>query len=529
MRNAVPLYEEMIVPEGTPLFKGLRGKDQFDCKKPLPSTKVLYLTNKPDVARLYTNTYLCEYVTTVPLRLWILSRRNITTLVSKNLVSQELASLLKFVTGTMLTKANQQKQLLTYNQRHHREFKNPSNAGERISIYEVDKKTFGMLCREFLVPNGYHGYFAPEKPSEYHGTTSFHSEIMLCNVEEVLATQTQYLINKNTPRKNIKNVDTWQPTPIQSLEEHVPRAFREYAKTHNIQKMFQEMRGDAKEWMMMLSGGMAMKLWIESHYKSQNVPAKYKIDTNDFDFMVATSAKFSDAEGIATYVNAVKDFMTSYFSAFVAAINKDYGMTQLAQLEVRPNIYKTERTQLGKILDRKVYAIVSYFVKVPYSDESIDLADLAIVQQADAGDHWIDTTASKYIGLPIPHMKYLLRDATSVFINAIITNVPYNKELHFISGKRKEKGQKLLKRINILCGVSKDILALHQAKFSAAFNAGHANMSRSWQRSVDTFKNLIDICEALVSVVDLASQYSNSDAKVISAASRLVQLLKDVK
>jgi hypothetical protein len=52
--------------------------------------------------------------------------------------------------------------------------------GQRLSYKELNHIVFGRLSHEFLIPEGYDGYYAPAKRSIFHAGT-FHSEIMLVN------------------------------------------------------------------------------------------------------------------------------------------------------------------------------------------------------------------------------------------------------------------------------------------------------------------------------------------------------------
>jgi hypothetical protein len=273
-------FAETIFPPGKVLFKGL---ENLSCKILLRDTRFFYLTEAAHRAKGYGN--VCRFRTKRTIRLFDLTHSNIDRLIKSSYpLSSETKGLLRVVLGTGVTLGEQALAAkLLMGERNAGSLPSIRNVrkGQRLSYKELDRKVFGKLTHEFLIPEGYDGYYAPAKPSIFHGGT-FHSEIMICNAYQTIE-------------------NAVGPAPVvtrRSFKWALPRLFTEFCK--GTTRLVREYGGGLT---IFCTGGMAVRLYLGLRRKS--LPPKIR-RTSDFDFTFAIPHKLrSDAE-VSSYVYTMR-------------------------------------------------------------------------------------------------------------------------------------------------------------------------------------------------------------------------------
>ena len=201
---------DKVFPIGTPLYKGFR----VCIKGPLHSLEHFYVSDDKSVAQKYATRSLCTYVTHKPIKLLNLTSRNIKALYSY--FTQENLNVVKFATGintsvaqqeNLLNKLILQKRIPSYLSTHvrtHYNLKTSCTETEcRISVHEIDKLFSTILCKKFLSLHGYDGYYAHQLKSLKN--TAFHSEIMICDANELVKHKVPPLFAKGLPSQRCPN------------------------------------------------------------------------------------------------------------------------------------------------------------------------------------------------------------------------------------------------------------------------------------------------------------------------------------
>ena len=291
------VFTETIFPPGKILHKGLEG---IPCQVLLRDTRFFYLTESAPTAKNYGN--LCSFKVKKTLRLFDLTHKNIETLVrSKYPIKSDTKGLLRIVLGTGITIGEQVaavRELLGKNAG-----KLPRNTntrkGQRLSYKELNKKAFGALAREFLIPEGYDGYYAPAKKSVFHGGT-FHHEIMLNNAYQKI--------------ERLRG-----PAPVissKSFSGALPRIFMDYCK-----KTTRLVRPYGGGLTIFCTGGMGVRLYLMALGK--DLPPKIR-RTNDFDFTFAVPRQLSSEKLVSTYALTMRTIMYEHLNGFVRYLNRQY-------------------------------------------------------------------------------------------------------------------------------------------------------------------------------------------------------------
>ena len=419
------VFTETIFPPGKVLHKGLEG---IPCQVLLRDTRFFYLTESMPTAKNYGN--LCSFKVKKTLRLFDLTHKNIETLVrSKYPIKSDTKGLLRIVLGTGITVGEQVaavRELLGKNAG-----KLPRNTntrkGQRLSYKELNKKAFGALAREFLIPEGYDGYYAPAKKSVFHGGT-FHHEIMLNNAYQKI--------------ERLRG-----PAPVissKSFSGALPRIFMDYCK-----KTTRLVRPYGGGLTIFCTGGMGVRLYLMALGK--DLPPKIR-RTNDFDFTFAVPRQLTSEKLVSTYALTMRTIMYEHLNGFVRYLNKHY---QGINASLRVNrfgrsAYDAPRLQVPGT-GRRVYQVMSWQI-VTGKNEVTDLVDTALAVYPHSSRDMLHLPFSYKAGIPIQKLKYQLKDSLALLSGSLLHRGLISKRNPLI-GEAKEKGQKNVERVKELMKV----------------------------------------------------------------------------
>ena len=419
------VFTETIFPPGKILHKGLEG---IPCQVLLRDTRFFYLTESAPTAKNYGN--LCSFKVKKTLRLFDLTHKNIETLVrSKYPIKSDTKGLLRIVLGTGITVGEQVaavRELLGKNAG-----KLPRNTntrkGQRLSYKELNKKAFGALAREFLIPEGYDGYYAPAKKSAFHGGT-FHHEIMLNNAYQKI--------------ERLRG-----PAPVissKSFSGALPRIFMDYCK-----KTTRLVRPYGGGLTIFCTGGMGVRLYLMALGK--DLPPKIR-RTNDFDFTFAVPRQLSSEKLVSTYALTMRTIMYEHLNGFVRYLNRQYTGIN-ASLRVnryRRSAYDAPRLQVPGT-GRRVYQVMSWQI-ITGKNEVTDLVDTALAVYPHSSRDMLHLPFSYKAGIPIQKLKYQLKDSLALLSGSLLHRGLISKRNPLI-GEAKEKGQKNVERVKELMKV----------------------------------------------------------------------------
>ena len=419
------VFTETIFPPGKILHKGLEG---IPCQVLLCDTRFFYLTESAPTAKNYGN--LCSFKVKKTLRLFDLTHKNIETLVrSKYPIKSDTKGLLRIVLGTGITVGEQVaavRELLGKNAG-----KLPRNTntrkGQRLSYKELNKKAFGALAREFLIPEGYDGYYAPAKKSVFHGGT-FHHEIMLNNAYQKI--------------ERLRG-----PAPVissKSFSGALPRIFMDYCK-----KTTRLVRPYGGGLTIFCTGGMGVRLYLMALGK--DLPPKIR-RTNDFDFTFAVPRQLSSEKLVSTYALTMRTIMYEHLNGFVRYLNRQYTGIN-ASLRVnryRRSAYDAPRLQVPGT-GRRVYQVMSWQI-ITGKNEVTDLVDTALAVYPHSSRDMLHLPFSYKAGIPIQKLKYQLKDSLALLSGSLLHRGLISKRNPLI-GEAKEKGQKNVERVKELMKV----------------------------------------------------------------------------
>jgi hypothetical protein len=419
------VFTETIFPPGKVVYKGLEG---IPCQVLLRDTRFFYLTESLPTAKNYGNP--CGFRVKKTLRLFDLTHRNVAALLSsKYPISSDTKGLLRIVLGTGITVGEQVaavRQLLGKNAGKLPKETN-TREGQRLSYKELNKKAFGALTREFLIPEGYDGYYAPAKKSVFHGGT-FHHEIML-----------------NNAYQKIERLQG--PAPVisrKSFSSALPRIFMDYCK--RTKRLVRPYGGGLT---IFCTGGMGVRLYLMSIGKE--LPPKIR-RTNDFDFTFAVPRKLASEKLVSTYALTMRTIMYEHLNGFVRYLNKHYKGIN-ASLRVnrfKRSAYDAPRLQVPGT-GRRVYQVMTWQI-ITGKNEVTDLADTALAVYPRASRDMLHLPFSYKAGIPIQKLRYQLKDSLALLSGSILHRGLISKRNPLI-GEAREKGQKNVERVKELMKV----------------------------------------------------------------------------
>jgi hypothetical protein len=285
------------------------------------------------------------------------------------------------------------------------------------------------LAREFLRPEGYDGYYSPNKKSIFHGG-SFHSEIMLNNAYQCIE------------RDAAKG-----PLPVvsgRSFGWALPRLFTEFTK--GTTRLVRPYGGGLT---IFCTGGMAVRLYLQT--RKQQLKTKIR-KTSDFDFTFALARKLNSDKQVSSYVFTMRKIMSAHLNAFVRWLNREYKGVN-ARLRISSftrSPWDNPRVQVPGT-GRRVYQVISYQI-ITGRNEVTDLVDTALAVYPNSNRHMLHLPFSYKIGIPIQRLRYQLKDSLALLSGSLIHKGLISKRNPII-GAVKEKGQKNAERVASLLRV----------------------------------------------------------------------------
>ena len=433
-------FSETILPSGKILFKG---HENLSCKVLLRDSRFFYLTENPRTAKEYGN--LCHYRVKKTLRLFDLTHGNIEKLLKSGYpIDHETKGLLRIVLGTGVTIGEQALAAKILLGKNAGKLPRESNTrkGQRLSYKELNRQVFGKLTKEFLVPEGYDGYYAPKKPSIFHGG-SFHSEIMLVNAYQCIERTTG-------------------AAPVishRSFKWALPRIFMQYCK--GTQRLVRPYGGDLT---IFCTGGMAVRMYLQS--KKLNLPPKIR-RTTDFDFTFAIPRQLPSEKKVASYVFLMQKVMTEHLMGFVRYLNREYkGINATLKINrLTRSRFDAPRIQVPGT-GRKIYQVITYQI-VTGRGEVTDLVDTALAVYPNSSRNMLNLPLSYRTGIPIQRVRYQIKDSLALLSGSFLHKglISHRNPL---TGKVKDKGQKNAERALELLRISKRNKSLANAREAAA-------------------------------------------------------------
>jgi hypothetical protein len=410
---------DVILPAGTRLYKGF-GNRTTGCRSLLKSTRTFFATQSARIARSYSNTNTaCPFIAKRSLRLFLLTHPNVKRIFPE--LSRETVAGLRFVLGTNVTRVQQVNayQRITGRKAPKRYLTRPMNRGERLSLTNVNSDVFTRLSTEYLIKNGYDGFYAPQKRTGFHGGM-FPAEIMLCDAGRTLS------------RPGVEHAPVLSRV---SVVRELPQLFIKYCrKNRTLLRVYRNL------FVPELGGGMGVKLYLEARGK----PAPKKvIDTKDFDFTFAVPKRLSYREASRRALT-MKTIMYKHVTGFVSWLNRTYTRTN-ARIIVNdfvPDIKLIPAT--GKI----VYYVSQFRIQFPGQPKPMDFVDSTLAYVPGSSREDLHPVYSRMYGLPIERLKKLYDSVLTVLAGSFV--YAGIKPRNPLTGKNPEKGQKNVSRLGAL-------------------------------------------------------------------------------
>jgi hypothetical protein len=400
---------EIVIPKDTKLYKGLN----VSCQTLLNDVRNFFVTLNPRVASQYgKNT--CAYITRKNLRLFVLNNTNI----KKIKLSVNTRIGLSFALGTDVLRWQQVKAYkLIKSGKTPPGFRNrPMNMGERLSVANFDKDVFMRLSMEFLLKNGYDGFYSPRKKTGFHAGV-FPSEIMICIPERCM----YRLEHENNPV--LSRI---------SVIRELPQLFIKYCKKNR--SLLKSYPG---YFVPELGGGMGVKLYLEA--RGVRAPRKV-LNTKDFDFTFAVPNKIRDWR---RRFEVMKTIMSRQVFGFISWLNRTYTNTgaRISLREFIPDIQDVPATK------KHVYKVCQFRIQFP-GKEPMDFVDCTLAYVPGTSREDLHPLYSKMYGLPILRLEKLYKSVAIVLAGSFV--YPGIKGRNPIYGNNPEKGQKDVARLGAL-------------------------------------------------------------------------------
>jgi hypothetical protein len=433
-------FSETILPSGKILFKGL---ENLSCKVLLHDSRFFYLTENPRTAKDYGN--LCHYRVKRTLRLFDLTHANIEKLLKSGYpIDRATKGLLRVVLGTGVTIGEQALAAKILMGKNAGKLPKESNTrkGQRLSYKELNRAVFGKLTREFLIPEGYDGYYAPKKPSIFHGG-AFHSEIMLVNAYQSIE----------------RSMGAAPVISHRSFKWALPSLFMQYCK--GTTRLTRPYGGGLT---IFCTGGMAVRVYLQS--KKRNLPPKIR-RTTDFDFTFAIPRQLPSEKKVASYVFLMQKVMTEQLMGFIRYLNREYKGIN-ATLKVNKftrSKFDAPRMQVPGT-GRKIYQVITYQI-VTGRGETTDLVDTALAVYPNASRAMLNLPLSYKTGIPLQRVRYQIKDSLALLSGSFLHKGLISQR-NPLTGKVKDKGQKNAERVLELLRISKRNKTLANARKAAA-------------------------------------------------------------
>jgi hypothetical protein len=282
----------------------------------------------------------------------------------------------------------------------------------------MNRDVFERFSNDFLIKNGYDGFYAPPKRTGFHGGV-FPAEIMLCDASRTLV------------RPGIERAPVLSRV---SVVRELPQLFIKYCRRNRtLLRVYRNL------FVPELGGGMGVKLYLEARGK----PAPKKVtDTRDFDFTFAVPKRLGQREARRRAL-IMKTIMYRHVAGFVAWLNRTYTRTnaRLIVTEFVPDIKVLPAT--GKT----VYHVSQFYIQFP-AQEPIGFVDATLAYVPGTSRDDIHPVYSKMYGLPIERLKKLYDSVLTVLAGSFV--FPGIKKRNPLTGQNSQKGKKNVSRLGAL-------------------------------------------------------------------------------
>jgi hypothetical protein len=274
------------------------------------------------------------------------------------------------------------------------------------------------VSREFLLKEGYDGYYAPKRPSIFHGGV-FHPEVMLC-----------------TPVKSIRPVVKAAPrrvVPQRDIIKRLSGLFVEYSRRQR------RLVRPYRSFIQYLGGGMAVKLYLEA--RAIKAPQKV-LNTTDFDFTFAVPRPLRSKNEVVVRIYEMRRLMMTHLNGFTSWLNRMYG--------VRPQIKVKDFVPPVKVLPstgKRIYQVISYSLQFPGVKTPVDFVDTTLAYVPGVSREHIHLEYSRFFGIPIERLKQMYKNVLVVLAGSFATKDPALKSRNPLTGNRAEKGLKNTARL----------------------------------------------------------------------------------
>jgi hypothetical protein len=455
-------YDVIKFPKGWAFYKGFGQQMQSQgvtCMSLFDDDRTFYVSEDQTIATIYAvGGTLCKFQIVKPVELWILNRSNVKKLLESNILSRDASERLMFATGAVCTRSKQFELGRRLGVMLDSRCVFDQSEGERISIKDIDRDTFTMLCKEFLSTH-YHGYYAFPKKSYYH-SGNFHKEIMLCDASRVLAR----FATIDVPTKRERLLGSARVMSKASFDQNLSELFGDFVVSN---PMLFTTANALKDKTVVLSGSMSLRLWIKSFFQKESIDADpdvykqgiYKLDTSDFDMLFMMRNRLTTPEHVRQELERMNWQVSEYIERFIKFVNDQYPDIRAALIPPTSPPSPDDRVQLPGLLDRRVYGIKTYKIRLG-TGKVVDLMDAALCYSDNfPHDQYIDEELSTKVGMYVPRLKFILREMLAAFLNTFTSNEPrdltqnpfYVKEFsEWIWNDRSKKGKKWAKNIELV-------------------------------------------------------------------------------
>jgi len=221
------------------------------------------------------------------------------------------------------------------------------------------------------------------------------------------------------------------------MTANVPELFIQYSRTHPA------LVRQRKDYIHFLSGGMAVKLFLEQKGISPNIRVK---TTTDFDFVFAVPNRLSNSE-----VELKFESMDKLMSRHV------YGFEEWLALKTQLPIQITKRSltpsvRYNPITKKRVYKVIQFTIQIG-NRKPEGLVDATLVYIPGVKRYQLLRNFTSKFGMPIQRLKHMYKGVVSVLAGSFSSFAKKNTALgsrNPLTGKRAEKGLKNTERLNAL-------------------------------------------------------------------------------
>ena len=224
-------------------------------------------------------------------------------------------------------------------------------------------------------------------------------------------------------------------------------------------RRFMNLLSDMPVFVPVVASGMAVKMYSDQFF-SKSKKLKF-LQTDDLDITVFMRYRMSASrlrrsistvykrydEACEDYVKYLNENNTESFGSVL--VKRCPGITGSAECPVNMT-----RKQGQPFFNRNVYAFKKYYVKSEVTGELRELMDVVVVYQQGITSEIVNRRV--HFGFPVPKVKFLVQELTSMVKVDILGKSSFNKKRHPVTGKESLKGVKDLHRLQYILTLTRD-------------------------------------------------------------------------